>query len=76
MRNVEGKKGRLGGGAGKGMEEKVERDIGVRRKKTEYTELCERKRQEENERWKRETEKARTKSQVWNVKGKGKDGRD
>ena len=58
MRNVEGKKGRLGGDAGKGMEEKVEREIGVEGKRWNI-ELCERKRQKENERGKQRKQERR-----------------
>lgn len=38
-----------------------------RREKKEYKELCDRKKREENERWEREAEEARTEGQIWAI---------
>lgn len=38
-----------------------------RKEKREYNKICEKKRQEENEKWEREAQEARTEGQVWRV---------
>lgn len=38
-----------------------------RKKKREYKELCERKKQEENKKWEREAEKAKMEGKMWEV---------
>ncbi|XP_011688391.1 PREDICTED: uncharacterized protein LOC105450305 [Wasmannia auropunctata] len=44
-----------------------EGDQTYKREKKEYKELCERKKEEENGRWERKAEEARTEGQVWEI---------